>query len=477
MSKHALGAVVRRQWLIAVRDRRLRMLSIILLLACLAAFISGLARGTVLQTEVEAARLADARTWQQQGVVNPHQAAHFGRHVFQPAPLLAAFDPGVLDHVGTVLRLEAHRQSPASGRPSDAGTSLTRFDSLNAASLLQLLGPLLIILIGFTTFSGQQPRTLLRQEIGAGVAPRVLMLGQLAAWGAVIATVLALFTAVAFVMLVFADAEFEHFWRIGWIVLGYALYLFAFLAITLGISARFSSARGALVTLLAFWVAAALMLPRIAPAVAAELFPTPSAQQLQADVQNAIDFQMDGADARDSRPERLRQMILARYGVEKLEDLPVSLSGALLEYSEAVSTDAYRRHFAEVFRLYERQADLQRWLGLASPLMALKPWSAGLAGSDFAVHQQFLDDAEAYRFRFVQALNRDITEHRANTQDAYASDVAGITGSLEPFQPAHLSLPAALRRLWPDLLILATWAGASLAFALWSATRLQAAEL
>ncbi len=475
MNHSALFAVVRRQCVIVSRDSRLRMLSAIFLLACVAAFASSIARNASLSTEADLARIDDARAWADQGSVNPHSASHFGRYVFKTPPVLSAFDPGVFDYAGTLVRLESHQQSVASGRPGNAGTTLSGFTPLSAASLLQVLAPLLIILLGFGAFSGRQARTLLEQELGTGVSPYTLLLGQLLALGAVVVTVLALFALAAVPGLISARSDGEQFTRLFLMLGGYTLYLLTFLAITLGVSALCHSARRSLTTLVAIWVCSILLIPRVAPAVAANIHPAPSVQQFHTEVNAAVDAVMDDGGNRDDRPQRLREMVMERFDVDDIDDLPVNHTGVVLEYSEDVSTDVYRRHFADLYDIYDRQLALQRWFSVASPLIALKPWSSALAGSDVAAHRAFLSDAEDYRYRYVQALNRDIAINRPHTQAEYVADVAQITSVVGEFQASALPLSAVAQRQWPDILVLGGWGTASLAFALWCAGRLRRA--
>jgi ABC-2 type transport system permease protein len=44
-------------------------------------------------------------------------------------------------------------------------------------------------------------------------------------------------------------------------------------------------------------------------------------------------------------------------------------------------------------------------------MLALRPVSMGLAGTDFAQHRHFAEAAEGYRRSFVKAINDDITTH------------------------------------------------------------------
>lgn len=474
MRPSVLGAVLRQQWAVLLRDNRFKLMAAILLLASLTALASGVARNERMLAEREAAVRADTHAWDSQGRVNPHGAAHFGRYVFKPVAVLAAFEPGLLDELGSLVKLEAHRQRSASMRPSDAGTALTRFASFSAASALQMLAPLVVILLGFTAFCGENAQALLHQELGSGADARVLMLGRLIALGALIGVMLTVFAAAGGVVLARAGARSVEFAKLGLMLAGFGGYLLSFLAIALGVSALSRTPRAALTALLAFWIVAVLLVPTIAPAIAAQVHPTPSGPQFQARASEEIDARLDGGRPRSERHEQVTEAVLKKYGVARPEDLPVDLGGAYLEYGEELSTQAYRRQFAQLHEIYEQQARLARAFAPLSPLVVLKPWSAGLAGTDLAAHRQFLEEAEDYRYTFVQHLNRELLRSGPGNRDgAYATDVARLSAQLRHFEPTARSLPDIVRRQWPDGVLLGLWGIASLCFAMWSAGRLR----
>ncbi|MGH8758826.1 MAG: ABC transporter permease, partial [Burkholderiales bacterium] len=327
-SMRSIAAVMRQQWKVLRGDQRLGLLGLALLVASLTALVTNVVRHQNLEIERRAAAQADTAVWARQGITNPHGAAHFGHYVLKPVPALSAFDPGIFDYLGTMLRLEAHKQNVADDRPRDAGTALSAFGTFSVASALQLVAPLLIILAGFTTFSGHHARALLTQEIASGANPLTLMAGRLLTLGVILLVVLTAFAVAGAVTLLTADAAGPEYGRLAWMLAGYALYLATFLALTLGVSALCASTRAALTALLAIWLCAALLMPRIAPAVAAHVHPTPSLPAFKSEIQALIDAGLDGGQPRSARSERLRAMVLEKYRVARVEDLSVNETGA-----------------------------------------------------------------------------------------------------------------------------------------------------
>jgi len=128
-----------------------------------------------------------------------------------------------------------------------------------------------VILVAFGTFSGEGPRQLLRQELAGGARPGVMLVGRFLAYASGLAGLLAFGGLGVAAWLAFDHAPAADFARLGLWLTGYGLYLGAILGLTLAVSAHFRSAQLALVSLLGFWAVAVLVVPRLAPSVAASL--------------------------------------------------------------------------------------------------------------------------------------------------------------------------------------------------------------
>lgn len=475
MAPALVPIVARQQWRLLVRDRRLAVLGLALILVLCTAALTGAAVHSVREAERSAAQLEDSRIWGMQGPANPHGAAHFGRYVFKPLSPLSVVDPGLLPQLGTSLKLEAHANNPARNRALDGGTTLDRFGGLSPATMLQILAPLLIILSGFAAFSGERARGLLRQELAAGAAPSTLMAGRLAGLGITVLLLIAIAALAGACSLWLAGGSPGQLLPLLWMMSGYALYLFTFAALTLAASAAFASARTSLVVLLAFWAMAALFVPRIAPSIAEAAAPTLSGPAFEAAVTKDVMEGPSGHDPRDVRLERLRQDTMRRYGVSRIEDLPVDFNGIALFHGEALSTSIYRRHFAALYDGYDRQANIQRAFAVLSPLQAVRPWSAAIAQSDQHAHRRFLEQADGFRFELVQQLNRALIHRPKGGEGPYLTDVAALTRGTN-FTARPQGLRETLARQWIDLAILLGWAGLATLIAFAAARRLAKAS-
>lgn len=154
----------------------------LVVVACVAALtvtaaIDGARRAVKERQEQIQATAAMRDFWIGQGQANPHSAAHFGVHVFQPTPRLAFFEPGHLSALPSASHLEAHHQNLFRFRPSRDEAPGWLF-SLTPAGLLQVLMPLWALFLAFDAVSGERARGTLAQLFLAGASARQLLLGK-----------------------------------------------------------------------------------------------------------------------------------------------------------------------------------------------------------------------------------------------------------------------------------------------------------
>lgn len=466
-----LRQVVRQQWLILLRERRLRILGALLLAMTTIALVAA---------SIDARRAGDARAhdarveaavWAAQGAANPHGAAHFGRYVYKPEQALSVLDPGLLAHLGGTLKLEGHVQNTSRFKRTDGGAALSRFGGFSPAYAMQVLVPLLIVFAAFGAFSGERARNLMWQEIGAGASPWQLLAGRFLAFAGALLAVLALAgTLVA--LLGMSAWSLAYFGALALMLCAYALYWLAVLGIVLAVSAMAGSARTALLAGLGFWVAGAMLAPMLAPMLAERRHPTPTATDFHARVVDEIMKGPDGHNPRDARFAAFQEATLKQYKVSRVEDLPINYSGLLFEYGEKTSAEIYNRHFDRLYADYDAQAAYSLKASIVSPLMALRPLSSALAQSDLPAHRHFLAQAEAYRYALVQALNRDIKFNRKPEMHEYASDVAVVTRGVR-FEPRPLTLAEVLPRTAAPFAWLLAWLAGAVALMRVAAWRLE----
>jgi ABC-2 type transport system permease protein len=428
------------QW---YRDGRLFWAGGLVLLLLLTALIAGVQRRDQIAAEHAAGERASYDHWLEQGPVNPHSAAHFGMYVFKPAPALSLFDPGIDPFTGVTLWLEAHKQNPFIFRPAQDATGLLRFGGFSAAWALQVLTPLLIVILGFGAFAAEREQGTLRQVLSVGVTPRRLLWGKALALAA--AGFALLFPVLIGLLIAAGDGEGssipDSVLRSSALTAGYALYLGIFVFLALTVSAWLQSSRLALMILLAVWIANVVLVPRAAHQIAQAVHPTPS----QFAFAGALSTEMGKA---------YKEALLKEFNAQNWSEVPADKFGASLVALEKYEREVHERHYDRLWTTFERQQDIQAWSGLVAPLLAVRAWSSGLAGTDIAHWRDFGRAAETYRRAFETHVNADAARSGGDQGYNYKAS-PDLYKQVPPFQYRMPAFTWALGGVWPAFAILA----------------------
>jgi ABC-2 type transport system permease protein len=403
-----LRLIAARDLLEYLRDGRLYIAGGLVLVLLFTALGVGLERHQEVAAERVAAQGLDYDDWLAQPERHPHDAAHQGMHVFKPQSPLAIIDPGIDPYVGSTMWLQAHRMSELKFRPAQDATGLQRFGELSPAWVLQVLGPLLLIVLGFNAFAGEREQGTLRQTLSLGVSPVRLL------WGKALALCgsLALLLVPAAVVIGAAMSTANDFSaadtvaRFAWLTLGYGLYLGIAAFGVLAVSAWAPSSRVALVTLLGVWIAGVTLVPRAASDFARAWYPSPSRLEFNRQLDSAV-------GAASSQAWQKEFGVATRWGTE----VPLDRWGRALQMDDQVSYPVFDANFERLWGTFARQQGLQEWLGLAVPLLAIRAYSMGMAGTDFAHHRDFSTAAEQQRRTIQDIVSEDLVEH-ADTRGA-----------------------------------------------------------
>jgi ABC-2 type transport system permease protein len=463
--------VAREEWRALRRSRAAVAAALMLLVLTLAAITVSLERAHNVEAQRTRLQQQADQQWNSQPDRHPHRVVHYGHYVFRPLTALAFFDFGVAPFTGSTLYLEGHRQNSANF--SDAGQSslLLRFGQLTPASVLQVLAPLLLAFLAFGALARERERGQLRLMLAHGVGAGSLMAGKLAAYG-IVALALSAPALAALAAIAAADPQLAA--PAGWLALGYACYLLLWSCAAVLLSTLARRARDALLLLVGAWALMTVLLPRVLPDVAASVVPRPSRIEMEAAVHAELARIGDSHDPDDPYFRKFRDSVLERYGVQRVEDLPVNYKGLVIEEGERLTSALFLASMRRDFALQAAQGRLLDSAALAVPLLALRGMSAALADTDRAAHERFLLAAEDYRYRLVQALNRLHAEKVHYHDDRAQRISADFWRALPRYRhpPPPLASTIALRA-WPALAILAGWLGAALLASAWAARRLE----
>ncbi|WP_313439048.1 DUF3526 domain-containing protein [Novosphingobium sp.] len=404
---------------------------------------------------------------------HPHRMVHYGTFIFRPPGALAAFDPGVDAFTGSSMFLEGHRQNTANFGDVNQSSLLVRFGQLTPAFVLQAVAPLLLIFLGYGAIARETERGTLRMLMMQGATRGQIVLGKLRALGTV-ALLVALPAGLGLVAL--AGGPGVAILPMATIVFGYTAWLLLWVTVIVLVSALVRRSRDALLALVAIWAVSVVLLPRVAPDIARAVVPLEN--RLQTDVAIARDLRKlgDAHNPDDPHFAAFKQSVLKRYGVTRIEELPVNYKGLLAVEGERITSGLFDRYGMESYTAQGRQNAIVRAVGVISPTIALHSLSMAAAGTDFAAHRGFLEQAEAYRYGLVQGLNRlqadSVTYADDTAKDAGADSRKRIEADNWEKMPDFTYRPpdgaTLARRALPDLAVVVGWlafAAALLAFA------------
>jgi ABC-2 type transport system permease protein len=456
---HPVLCVARKEVLEMSRDTRLRWAFVIVFLLLTTALALGGEHYLRVRAEQRAAQQAVREQWLSQGRKNPHYAAHDGTFVFKQASGLSFTDPGVTPYTGVASFLEAHRQNGFQFRPARDGGALQRLGGLTAAAVLQLLVPLVIVLLCFGAVAGERETGMYRLLLSAGVRPVHLGLGKLLGAVTVLIGLLVPATLLGFGLLLvtsnrsgIADSAMRTALMVG----AYFLYYGTWIGLSLAVSARARSSQVALVGLLAFWVLAVLIVPRVSADIARWRYPTPVALA-QAEQIHAESKERGGHDGgRTARRER-EARLLKQYNVQRIEDLPINPMGLGMQEGEEFTNRIIDRENQRLHLLFQRQNRLQQQAAVLSPVLPLRALSMSLAGSDWEQDFHFAREAESYRRLLVRTMNEELT-YKSRPGEDYEADAAAWA-QVPRFRYSPPGLSWVVRHQAGAGLTLALWCG------------------
>ena len=400
--RQALPAIVTSEWRAMLRNQVALAAGVLMLALTLAAILVSHERLGAVNAERARLQSTAEQQWQDQPDRHPHRVVHYGHYVFRPLSPLAFFDFGIDPFTGNTLFLEGHRQNSANF--SDAGQSsvLLRFGQLTPAFVLQVLTPLLIVFLAFGSVARERERGQLRLQIVQGIRGATLLLGKLAAH----AGVALLLGAPAFIALVaIAVLHPDIAAQALTMLAGYALYLLTWAAVAVLVSSALPRARDALLALVAGWIVVAILLPRVMPDFAAAAVERPGRIETEVAIHDRLAAIGDSHDPNDPYFNAFRARTLEKYGVARVEDLPVNYGGLLMQEGERLTSALFDEFMQDDFARQRQESAIVYASSIFSPLIALRRMSTALAGTHLDSHARFLAEGEKYRFAFVQSLN------------------------------------------------------------------------
>ena len=440
-----------------IRDGRLRLLGVLMLLLMLTALAFSVEQTLRAQHARSHAQERAAAQWEGQGDKNPHVAAHYGTHLFAPLSLTSVVDPGVSAFLGRSVKMEAHKRNISSFSAAQDGANAR--EQFSVAMVLLLLMPLLVIAIGYGFWALERERGTLRQLLSTGVSRTQLLLGKSLALTLLVVGLLAPGLVVLSIVLWLMGGSAEgDLGRLLVLFAGYVGYFLIFAGLTLFASARATTSRGALVAMVGAWGLCCLVAPRAIGEYAEYRARLPSKAELSRQVSAALEHGVDGDSPRE---ETIDQMVKDKMKAQGLEDTGLLVDDSFLMgfelQAEAAWEDGVYDHF--ITRLDNTKLTQERIvsdLSFLSPFVAMRELSSAICGTDLFHHQHFTRAAERWRKAFVTSLNEDFA---SNAGAAGWDYTAGETlwRNAPPFEYSPPTLAESLSGQLGNILSLLAW--------------------
>lgn len=399
----ATWLIARDEWRALLRNRSGIVACALLVLLVLVASFTSLDRRADIEADRARYQAQVDAEFDAQPNRHPHRMVHYGQFVFRPLAPLAFFDTGLDSFTGNTIFLEGHRQNSANFAEARQSSLLMRFGQLTPAFVLQTLAPLLIVFLAFASVARERERGTLRLMLSQGVKARSVLLGKLVGHGAI---ALAIGLPAFLVLGGFALTGAAQWGVTLAMIAGYAAWLLLWALLGVIVSSFARRSRDALALLVGLWMVIVILLPRALPVMAEQQ------ASLDTRIETEIALHRDLAKIGDSHnPDdpyfnAFREKVLAQYKVKRVEDLTVQYAGLVGMEGERLTTQIYADAASRAQGREAEQNGLVHRFALVSPLIAIRQLSMALASSDLAAHTDFLEQAEAFRYAFVQKLNR-----------------------------------------------------------------------
>ncbi|QCZ92514.1 DUF3526 domain-containing protein [Salinimonas iocasae] len=353
---------------------------------------------------------------------HPHRMIHYGHYVFRGLPPLGTLDPGIDALTGNTVFLEGHRQNSATLADKKQSSGLTWISALTPAFVMQVIAPMLLIILGFSTVTREREAGTLEFLNVQGVSPLTLLAGKgLALFSAALVISTPLLVGVLISM-----TDGAAILPAITFIASYWIYLLIWSAIVLPISAFTRSNTLSFSGSLTLWMLLCLIIPRIASNTASVVIHSPGKLETDFAVLQQLREIGDGHNTSGPANSALKASLLAKYNVESVDELPVNFKGIVAQQSEANLTKVLNQFAQKQMQQQTDQADIYRHFGWLSPMIAIQNASMTLAATDLTNYHLFLRQAEKARFDFVQALNKLHAEGMTLEQDSnkYRSNAA-----------------------------------------------------
>ncbi|UOX35091.1 DUF3526 domain-containing protein [Flavobacterium sediminilitoris] len=439
------------------RDGRIRITGIIVFVLLGTAVWISSSQYQQAKENFEIFTTSERGIWKNQGEKNPHSAAHYGTYAFKPEYPLGLLDKGIDKYTGTSIFIEAHKRNEAQYSPIADQTGLARFGELTPDFILLFIIPLLIILMGYNSYTKEKEQGTILLLKSQGVKKHKLLLGKWLSLFLPIAAISLLLFLIAGIFLS-NTKELENF---SWtslviLLLVYWGYYIVFINLTLFVSRISQKSAISLVSMLGVWIVSCLLIPKLASNISDAQYPYPTRQQFATAIQKDKEEGLDGHNPWSEAAKQLEKETLAKYNVDSLHQLPFNYDGYRMQKGEEHESKVYRKHYQKLRQQFAHQTATYRSLSVLSPFLPTRFLSMGVARTDYYSHWDFEDKVEDYRLTKVRFLNEYFAENSTYGDWGFLADTQ-LWEKLPEFEYQYQPLKNVMVQQQSSLIILGGW--------------------
>jgi ABC-2 type transport system permease protein len=408
MKLNILKLIAKQVWKSKIKNSSTLWLIGIFNVLLLFALLSGYKNLTQQQETVEHYSYEVRERWEARPDKHPHRMAHYGYVAFRQRYPLAFFDFGMDSFVGNAVFLEAHKQNTVNFSEASLSNGLLRFGEISTAMILQVLLPLLIFFWGFDLVSREREQGTLKILLTQGISWSEIIFGKSMGLYFLALSIFLPSIIVGFILLIFNESALqnsESFLRYFLLIINYLIYFLVLSVLAVFVSAKAKSSKSALIGLIACWLIFTLILPKVSQVLGQSIFPSPSKIEFDTTVEEELIKQGDSHNPNDPHFKALKDSLLRAYGVDSTHKLPFNYSGYVMREGEKLSAETYKKHQAQLTKMYQKQQNVVRYTAVLNPYIALKNISMALTGTDFSAYNHFENQAESYRYKLAQTMN------------------------------------------------------------------------
>jgi ABC-2 type transport system permease protein len=439
------------------RDGRFKFSALLVIILITVAVVIGSNQYNNTNKQYEISQNSERDVWDNQGEKNPHSAAHFGTYVFKPKNALALLDQGVNKYEGISIFLEAHSRNEAQYSAAGDQTELSRFGELTPEFILLFVIPLLIIIIGYNSFTKEKEGGTFILLKSQGISNLKLTIAKLIAVYVPVFIICSVLFFTAGIIL----SSLTNYGAFSWgkllsLYTTYLLYYLVFTQIVLLISALVKRSGIALVSALSFWILSCFIAPKIAANIAEIKYPYPTKQEFTNSLEAAKKGGLSGHNPWSKEAEKLKAELLKEHNVNHVSELPFNFSGYIMQKGEEHEAEVYFNAYGKLKEQFSNQANTYKAMAFISPFLPARFLSMGIAGTDYKSHMDFAEAAETYRIQTQKFLNDNNMNNSKYDERGYKAD-ASFWKTLPKFNYTSPTLGKILKSQNTNIIVLILW--------------------